>query len=100
MDILCYYICYMSTVTQRKQAQFTFSPALYSLAGSLARSRGLSLAEYVRYLIVREVDKVDVETIRLQEAGNQALKEYYEGKGITLSSEEDIDKMFDSLDNV
>lgn len=89
----------MSTL-QRKQAQFTFSPHLYNLAESLARSRGLSLAEYVRYLIVREVDKGDIETIRLQEAADEALKEYQEGKGITLSSEEDIDNMLDSLDNM
>lgn len=82
----------MNTAVPRKQAQFTFSPYLYHLAESLARSRGLSLAEYVRYLIVREIDKKDIELVRMQVAADEALKEYQEGKGITLATSEDIDR--------
>ena len=89
----------MNTTAQRKQAQFKFSPHLYNFAESLARSRGLSLAEYVRYLIVREVDKKDVELVRMQSAADEALKEYREGKGVvTMSSEKDIDTYLNSLD--
>lgn len=82
----------MALNTQRKQAQITFSPTLYQLGEALARTRGLSFSEFLRHLLVKEIEDKDPEIMRMQVVADKSLKEYQEGKGTTLKTPEDIEK--------
>lgn len=74
----------MTTATNRVQKLVTFSPQLYYNASSKAKQLGVPFAEYLRHLIIKDVEEditdlpmVDAETDRRI---GESLKAYEEGR--------------------
>ena len=74
----------MTTVTNRVQKLVTFSPQLYYNAEARAKQLGIPFAEYLRHLIIKDVEEdivdipmVDAETDRRI---GESLKAYEEGR--------------------
>jgi negative regulator of replication initiation len=84
--------------TQATQVKVTLPDELYLYLKSKAEKFGLSLASYLRYLVISDVKDLDIPMFRMsqktEEKGLQALNEYENGKTTPVK---DIDKYFDSL---
>ena len=88
----------MQTTTQRVQKLVTFSSKLYDNAIARANSLGVPFAEYVRHVIIKDIEEnienlpmVDEET---EKRIGQSLKDIEEGRYIDIdpSNEEELDK--------
>jgi len=88
----------MTTVTNRVQKLVTFSPQLYFNADTKAKQLGVPFAEYLRHLIIKDVEEdiadlpmVDEET---DKRIGQSLKDFEEGRYIEIdpSNNEELEK--------
>jgi len=83
----------MTTVTNRVQKLVTFSPQLYYNAEAKAKQLGVPFAEYLRHLIIKDVEEdiadlpmVDAET---NKRIGQSLKDFAEGRYIEIDPSKD-----------
>jgi hypothetical protein len=80
------------------QVKVTLPNELYLYLKSKAEKFGLSLASYMRYLVINDVKDVDIPVFRMssktEERGLLALDEHEKGKTTPI---EDVDKYFDTL---
>jgi predicted DNA-binding protein len=80
------------------QVKVTLPDGLYMYLKSKAEKFGLSLASYIRYLVINDVKDMDVPVFKMsqktEERGLRALQEYGQGKTTLVK---DIDKYLDSL---
>lgn len=88
----------MLTATNRVQKLVTFSPQLYSNAETKAKQLGIPFAEYLRHLIIKDVEKdiadlpmVDAET---NKRIGESLEAYKRGEYTTIKTKEDLEKYF------
>jgi len=88
----------MITTTHRVQKLVTFSPQLYYSADTKAKELGVPFAEYLRHLIMKDVEK-DVANIPMVDEETdkrigQSLKDFAEGKYIEIdaSNDEELEK--------
>ena len=91
----------MIPATNRVQKLVTFSPQLYYNAEIKAKHLGVPFAEYLRHLIIKDVEEditnlpmVDEETNRRI---GESLKDYEEGRYVELKTDKDIEDYFDGL---
>ncbi len=91
----------MQTTQDRVQKLVTFSSKLYSNALARANSLGIPFAEYVRHILVKDVEEstrylpmVDTET---EKRIGQSLKDLKEGRYTILKSDKDIENHFNNL---
>ena len=84
------------------QKFITFSPELYRLVSSRASRYGMSVAEYVRHLVVTDTkeERGDIPMVDAETEKNIAasLKEIKEGRHTELKSHKEIDEYFAKLD--
>jgi len=89
----------MTIATNRVQKLVTFSPRLYYNAEAKAKRLGVPFAEYLRYLIIKDVEEdianlpmVDEETNRRI---GESLKAYEEGRytEVDPTNEEQMNKL-------
>lgn len=84
----------MPTSSNRIQKLLTFSPQLYANAQSRAGELGVPFAEYLRHLIMKDVENeapvemVDGET---EKRIGESLAAYDRGEYFTLTTETDIE---------
>ncbi len=96
-------IDYRKSVTR----QITFPSKLMDMVDSRAKMFGYSFPEYVRYVLTKDIDREDfylgtteyIDDKELVDTIKEGIKEYEEGKCTTLSSPEEIDAYFASLDD-
>lgn len=86
----------MQTSSQRVQKMVTLSPVLYKLAEKKAKSLGIHFPEYIRHLLINDVEE-DLEPIETVDAETdkrigESLKAYKEGRYTTVHTEEELDK--------
>lgn len=91
----------MQTTQDRVQKLVTFSPKLYNSAMARANSLGIPFAEYVRHILIKDVEEstknlpmVDDET---EKRIGQSLKNIKEGRYTILKSDKDIESHFNNL---
>lgn len=83
----------MSAATTRVQKLVTFSPQLYANAQSRASQLGVPFAEYLRHLIMKDVeDEAPVEMVdaETEKQIGESLAAYERGEYYTLTTKEDI----------
>lgn len=73
--------------------QITFSPKLYELGQTVAHELGLSFSEYVRHLLVKDVEKQNSEYMRMKQVVDEARKDFKDGKTMPVKSVADIEKL-------
>ena len=63
-----------------------------------ANYTGVTLPEYVRHVLIKEIEKEEVETLspELKEEMEQAIKDYKAGK---LKTYNNVDEMFKEIEN-
>lgn len=87
----------MSNV-QATQIKVTLPDELYLHLKSKAEKFGLSLASYIRHLVINDVKDVDIPVFKMskqrEEIGLKAIKDYKAGKTTLIK---DLDKYFDNL---
>lgn len=82
--------------------QIVFPKKLIALAETKYSSMGLNLPEYIRHLIIKDIEDisnlpmVDEET---EKAIGRSLADYKAGRYTTLKSAEEIDAFLDNLTN-
>jgi hypothetical protein len=92
---------------KRVTRQITFPKKLMDSVESRAREYGYSFPEYVRYVLTKDVDRKDfflgpteyIDDEELAESIREGIKEYEEGKTVTLRSKRDIRDYFNSIMN-
>ena len=92
---------------KRVTRQITFPKRLMDSVESRARQYGYSFPEYVRYVLTKELDRKDfylgpteyIDDEELADSIRKGIKEYEEGKTITLRSKKEIRDYFDSIMN-
>ncbi|OGK38080.1 hypothetical protein A3F03_02585 [Candidatus Roizmanbacteria bacterium RIFCSPHIGHO2_12_FULL_41_11] len=91
----------MTTVTSRVQKLVTFSPQLYYHAEVKAKKLGVPFAEYLRHLVVKDVEEdianlpmVDAET---DQRIGKSLQDIEKGRYVDIdpSDEKELKKFFD-----
>ena len=84
--------------SQAVQIKLTLSDELYGYVKSKAEKFGLSLAAYVRHLVINDVKDVDIPEFKMsakrERLGLKALEDYRKGKTRAI---ENWDEYFDSL---
>jgi hypothetical protein len=94
---------YKKSVTR----QITFPKKLMDSVESRAKDFGYSFPQYVRYVLTKEVEKKDfyigpteyIDDEELAESIREGIKEYQEGKTVTLRSKKEILAYFNSIMN-
>ena len=93
----------MITATNRVQKLVTFSPQLYYNAEVKAKQLGIPFAEYLRHLIIKDVEEditdlpmVDAETDRRI---GESLEAYKRGEYTELKTKKDIENYFNKLNS-
>jgi hypothetical protein len=92
---------------KRVTRQITFPKKLMDSVESRAKQYGYSFPEYVRYLLTKDVEKKDfyigpteyIDDEELAESIREGIKEYQEGKTVTLRSKREIRAYFNSIMN-
>lgn len=92
---------------KRVTRQITFPKKLMDSVESRAKQYGYSFPEYVRYVLTKEVEKKDfyigpteyIDDEELAESIREGIKEYQEGKTVTLRSKREIRAYFNSIMN-
>jgi len=88
----------MTTATNRVQKLVTFSPQLYYNAEARAKQLGVPFAEYLRHLIIKDVEEDIVDLPMVDEETDkrigQSLKDFEEGRYIEIdpSNNEELEK--------
>ena len=89
----------MQAVQQRIQKLVTFSSKLYDNAITRADSLGIPFAEYVRHVVIKDIEKSTKELPMVDAATNerigQSLKDIEQGRYIEIdpSNEEELNKV-------
>lgn len=94
---------YKKSVTR----QITFPKKLMDSVESRAKDFGYSFPQYVRYVLTKEVEKKDfyigpteyIDDEELAESIREGIKEYQEGKTVTLRNKKEIRAYFNSIMN-
>lgn len=77
----------------------TYTKTMYEMAKDIAKSLGLTFHEYIRHLIALNIQMQKVPVERMDDATAkeivQGMKDFKEGKYVTLRSEKDVEKLFD-----
>jgi hypothetical protein len=88
----------MQTSTQRVQKLVTFSSKLYDNAIARANSLGIPFAEYVRHVVIKDIEK-DIDNLPMVDNETnkrigQSLKDIEEGRFIEVdpSNEEELNR--------
>ena len=88
----------MTIVANRVQKLVTFSPQLYFNADKKAKQFGVPFAEYLRHLIIKDVEE-DIANLPMVDAETnkrigQSLKDFEEGRYIEIdpSNNEELEK--------
>jgi hypothetical protein len=80
----------------------TFPKKLVEILEKKAKKVGFSFPEYVRYVLLRsvepEIEEVEFVDEQTEKDIGQALKEYAEGKYVTLRSHKEIHDYFSKLE--
>ena len=76
--------------TSRVQKLVTFSPELYQLTLTRAKSVGLSFADYLRHILVKEIEEEKYDLVRLDKLAKQGLSEYRAGKTKSISTPSEL----------
>ena len=80
------------------QLKVTLPVALYDYLESKAQRFGLALATYVKHLVIKDVEDMELPTFKMspktEAIALQALKDYRAGK---LKKVESIDELLDSI---
>ena len=92
---------------KRVTRQITFPKKLMDAVESRAKQYGYSFPEYVRYVLTKDVDRKDfylgptedIDDEELAESIREGIKEYKEGKTVTLRSKREIRDYFNSIMN-
>ena len=90
---------------KRVTRQITFPKRLMDSVESRARSYGYSFPQYVRYVLTKDIDRKDfylgptedIDDEELAKSIREGLKEYEEGKTVTLRSKKEIRDYFNSI---
>jgi len=89
----------MTTVTNRVQKLVTFSPQLYFNADTKAKQLGVPFAEYLRHLIIKDVEENIADMPMVDEKTDkrigESLKAYEEGRytEIDPTNKEEMNKL-------
>ncbi|MDO8497666.1 MAG: hypothetical protein Q7S61_03925 [bacterium] len=87
--------------TKSIQKFITFSPELFDLAVSKAARFGMSIGEYVRYLIYddvkKEQDSVPLVNVETEKRIGESLAAYKKGNYITVRSDKELKEYFENL---
>lgn len=93
----------MTTAATRVQKLVTFSPQLYSNAETKAKQLGVPFAEYLRHLIIKDVEENIVDLPMVDEETDrrigESLEAYKRGEYTELKTNKDIKEYFDKLDS-
>jgi hypothetical protein len=92
---------------KRVTRQITFPKKLMDSVESRAKTFGYTFPQYVRYVLTKDIDRKDfylgptedIDDEELAESIREGLKEYEEGKTVTLRSKKEIRDYFNSLMN-
>lgn len=76
--------------TTRIQKLITFSPDLYQMALIKAKSLGLSFADYLRHILVKEIEEEKYDFVRLKMLAKEGLAEYKAGKTKSISTPREL----------
>lgn len=92
----------MNQTPDRVQKLVTFSPKLYNSALARANSLGIPFAEYIRHILIQDVEENN-QNIPMVDAATekrigQSLQDIKAGRYTTLKSHKDIESYFDNLD--
>lgn len=88
----------MQTSVDRIQKLVTFSSKLYSNAQARANSLGIPFAEYLRHVVLKDIEETTENLPMVDEATNrrigQSLKDFEEGRFIEVdpSNEEELNR--------
>ena len=89
----------MQTTQQRIQKLVTFSSKLYDNAITRADSLGIPFAEYVRHVVIKDIEKSTKDLPMVDEETNkrigQSLKDFEEGRYVEIdpSNEEELNRV-------
>jgi hypothetical protein len=88
----------MNTHSSQIQLKISLSEQLNDLLESKAARFGVPVTQFVKHLILKEVENQDYPTFamsaRTEEKAHKALKEYEEGKAVIV---DDLDTFFEEL---
>ncbi len=92
---------------KRVTRQITFPKRLMDSVEARAKTFGYTFPQYVRYVLTKDVDRKDfylgpteyIDDEELAESIREGLKEYEEGKTVTLRSKREIRDYFNSIMN-
>ena len=91
----------MKTAPNRVQKLVTFSPQLYFNAEAKAKHLGVPFAEYLRHLIIKDVEEdvsnlpmVDEET---NKRIGESLEDYKKGRYTSIKTKKDLKQYFEDI---
>lgn len=91
----------MNQVSDRVQKLVTFSPKLYNNALARANNLGIPFAEYVRHLLLKDVEennpKVPMIDAATEKRIGQSLKDLKEGRYTVIKNEKELDAHLDNI---
>ena len=91
----------MTTAINRVQKLVTFSPQLYYNAETKAKYLGVPFAEYLRHLIIKDVEEDIVDIPMVDDETNkrigESLEAYKRGEYTELKTEKDIEDFVHGL---
>ena len=82
-----------------KTHKLTFPPELYELVQLKTKRLGLTVPEYVRHLIINDVESLPVEEASPELEGKIAsgLRDFAEGKYVVIKNKEELKKFVEEL---
>lgn len=84
-------------ITQQTQIKLNLPVALKEHLESRARKFGMSLAAYVRHLILKEVEEMEYPTFEASKATIKAYKQALKDRGKAIRVEGDVHEFFRNL---
>lgn len=88
-------------VTPQTQIKLNLSATLKDFLESKARRFGIPMSDYLKHLILRDIEGEEYPVFEASEAtikaSKEALKDLKIGKSISINTQEDLKKFFKSL---
>lgn len=88
-------------ITPQTQIKLNLSATLKDFLESKARRFGMPVSDYLKHLILKDIEREEYPVFEASEAtekaAEEALKDLKNGKSISIDTQEDLKKFFKSL---